>query len=226
MAKKKATATQEVAVTTELQLANDGTKLTAKQEIRKKSLVNAYFKAMESLQKSAWNTAKAVNDCLKATEIFPTANSVALALGLNKATVSKLSKVYEMRESLLTTYETVGRDLTASQMQELLPVYNEDNKINDVAICIETQNITSADTSKDVREKVKAYQNRGIEKQEEPQDTEEPQEETQNTEESDDDSYYATFFCYQENTEVEMASFEDIKITKEQLEQIKAILNK
>ena len=117
--------------------------------------IASYNKAVAGCVKSAWGLAEVVYKTVNANdfvEVFGNVDGYAKHLNVAKSTISKLSKSYE-RKLLIDAQETdAEKDFSVGQLEEFGKV-----PVSETLVFIDAQKVTTNDTTKEIREKVKNY---------------------------------------------------------------------
>ena len=164
--------------------------------------IASYNKAVAGCVKSAWGLAEVVYKTVNAKdfgEVFENVDGYAKHLNVAKSTISKLVKSYE-RKLLIDAQETdAEKDFSVGQLEEFGKV-----PVSETLIFIEEQEVTTKDTTKEIREKVKNYFE--SDEQEETEETDAQEEET-DAQEEEDDSMIVSY----KGTEIQITNDEIIK---------------
>lgn len=116
--------------------------------------VSKYNNAMKGCEKSAWKICQVVYETVNSTdfeEVFGTMNNYAKELNVSKSSLSKYYKAYERRQLLIEQNEE-NANFSVTQIAEFSGVSMEDTKD-----FVDVENVTTNDTSHDIREKAKHY---------------------------------------------------------------------
>ena len=162
--------TEKMVVSTKTSLSvieNDSSLSVAKAQ----KYLAKYEKAATGYLTGAWNLAKVVCETINATdfsEAFGTLDNYAMCIGVSKATVSKYSRAYELLKVLVEAKPDIFANITAGQVQEMLPIAK-----SGIVDFVEKNNITADTSLREIRRMVNIYKNG-----EEPEDVdgEEPEE--------------------------------------------------
>ncbi len=151
-----------------------------------------YNKAVAGCVKSAWGLAEVVHKTVNAKdfeEVFGNIDGYAKHLNVAKSTISKLAKSYE-RKLLIDAQETdADKNFSVGQIEEFGKI-----PVAETLTFIEEQEVTTADTTKVIREKVKNYCDPVVEsdESEELEESDESEMQEENTNESMFISYKGT----------------------------------
>lgn len=136
--------------------------------------IKKYNNALSGCEKSAWNLCKVVFETVNAedfADVFGTMSNYAKVLNVSKGSLSKYYKAYQRRQLLIETDEN-NANYSVSQIAEFSAV-----DVEDTIDFVEVEEVTTADTTADIREKAKHYLNKDAEETTEETDGEETAEE-------------------------------------------------
>lgn len=122
--------------------------------------IKKYNNALSGCEKSAWNLCKVVFETVNAedfADVFGTMSNYAKALNVSKGSLSKYYKAYQRRQLLIEQNEE-NATYSISQITEFSSV-----EMEDTLDFVEVEEVTTADTTADIREKVKHYLNKDAE---------------------------------------------------------------
>lgn len=174
---------------------------------RQDTYVKKYNNAMSGCEKSAWNLCKVVFETVNAedfADVFGTMSNYAKVLNVSKGSLSKYYKAYQRRQLLIEQNEN-NVNYSVSQITEFSAI-----AVDDTIDFVEVEEVTTADTTADIREKAKHYLNKDAEET----DGEETTEETDAEETIDCECMVVIY----NGEEIQVLGEDKIKAIKELLE--------